>query len=80
MRLDQAVLVDLRREGPGAAWAAHRIGRSHQFRIIERLDNLARLPSRDFWSPCFPIEVRGGSAGWVRAVALLPGGDREDDE
>ena len=43
------------------------IGYSH----IEKLSNLEALPSTGFTVSCFPVKIRRGSAGWVRAVALI---------
>lgn len=60
------------RQGPRALWPAHYVGRELEFCVIERLCNLAQLPPCGFWLACFPIKVQRGSAGWVRAVALLP--------
>ncbi|MFY9823966.1 MAG: cyclase family protein [Thermoanaerobaculia bacterium] len=61
----------LARQGPGAVWAAHYVGRDLEFCAIERLCNLARLPASGFWLACFPVRVLRGSAGWTRAVAFL---------
>ena len=57
--------------GPRSVWSAHYVGRDHEFCAIERLCNLDRLPASGFWLSCFPIKVRRGSGGWVRAVAYL---------
>ena len=69
----------LGRSGPDAVWAAHYVGRESEFCIIERLCNLGRLPTAGFWLACFPIKVRQGSAGWVRAVALIPRQTAKED-
>jgi hypothetical protein len=29
------------------------------------------LPAKGFMVSCFPVKVRGGSAGWTRAVAII---------
>jgi kynurenine formamidase len=38
---------------------------------IERLGNLELLPADGFLVCCFPFKVRGASAGFTRAVAIL---------
>jgi kynurenine formamidase len=63
----------LGRLGPASVWAAHYVGREAEFCVIERLFNLDGLPPAGFQVACFPIKVARGSAGWVRAVAFLPG-------
>jgi kynurenine formamidase len=62
--------------GRGAArvWEAHFTGRTHEFCAIEKLTNLETLPPSGFFVICLPIKVARGSAGWTRAVALLPEG------
>ncbi len=45
--------------------------------VRRALSDLARagviyaVPARGFYVSCFPHRVRGGSAGWTRAVAIL---------
>ena len=40
---------------------------------IEKLANLDLIPVPfGFWVSCFPVKIERGSAGWVRAVALVP--------
>ena len=38
---------------------------------IEKLANLEHLPATGFTVCCFPVKVKGGSAGFSRVVALL---------
>jgi kynurenine formamidase len=38
---------------------------------MEKLCNLELLPPNGFTVACFPYKVKGGSAGWTRAVALF---------
>src|SRR3989441_6067048 len=38
---------------------------------IVKLHNLEALPSHGFTIACFPVKIRGASAGWTRAVALV---------
>lgn len=52
-------------------WAAHYVGRLHEFCAIERLCNLHLLPPMNFWVSCFPVKVQRGSGAWIRAVALF---------
>ncbi len=53
-------------------WPAHIIGRQKEYCHIEKLVNLDKIPvSYGFKVACFPIKIKGASAGWVRAVAIL---------
>ena len=52
-------------------WEGHRAGRDIGYCHIEKLHNLEALPSKGFTVSCFPVKVRGGSAGWTRAVAII---------
>ena len=36
-----------------------------------KLHNLEGLPGDGFTVRCFPAKIRGASAGWTRAVAIL---------
>jgi len=54
-----------------AIWGAHFVGRELEFCALEKLCGLEQLPPFGFTICCFPIQVQGGSAGWVRAVAIL---------
>jgi kynurenine formamidase len=63
-------------EGAHTVWAAHYTGRHREFCAIEKLTNLEHLPPFGFSVICFPVKVARGSAGWTRAVAIVPrGGD-----
>src|SRR5215213_1354814 len=53
-------------------WEGHRAGREIGYSHIEKLHNLESLPDDGFEVACFPVNVEGGSAGWTRAVAILP--------
>ncbi|MGE0563075.1 MAG: cyclase family protein [Pseudolabrys sp.] len=55
----------------GIIWEGHRAGREIGYCHIEKLHNLEALPSAGFTVSCFPVKVRGGSAGWTRAVAII---------
>lgn len=56
---------------PSIIWEGHRAGRSTGYCHLEKLTNLEALPAKGFWVVCFPVKVRGGSAGWTRAVAII---------
>lgn len=50
---------------------AHRIGREIEYVHAEKVMNLKSLPSKGFKAALFPIKIRGASAGWCRAVAII---------
>jgi kynurenine formamidase len=52
-------------------WAAHYVGVDHEYCQIERLANLAALPSTGFTVCAFPLKVKGGSGGPARVVAMI---------
>ncbi|WP_102271722.1 cyclase family protein [Cytobacillus massiliigabonensis] len=56
---------------PGVLWAAHYIGKEREYCQIEKLANLDQLPPYGFKVSVFPVKIKGGSAGWTRAVAFL---------
>ncbi|MBV9539177.1 MAG: cyclase family protein [Acidisphaera sp.] len=56
----------------GLIWEGHRAGREIGYSQIEKLHNLEQLPADGFQVSCFPVKVHRGSAGWTRAVAILP--------
>jgi kynurenine formamidase len=52
---------------------AHFVGREREHMHLEKLVGLGQLPRpHGFWFTAFPIKLRGGSAGWVRPVAMVP--------
>jgi kynurenine formamidase len=60
------------RRDPSTLWAAHRVGKDHEFLHLEQMANLDALPRPfGFRAAVFPIKVSRGSAGWVRAVAIF---------
>jgi kynurenine formamidase len=61
---------------PAIIWEGHIAGREIGYGQMEKLTNLERLPADGFWVSCFPYKIEGGSAGFTRAVALLPAHDR----
>ena len=56
-------------------WEGHKAGREVGYCHLEKLHSLELLPADGFSIICFPVKIRGASAGWTRAVALL----NEDD-
>ncbi|WP_428152157.1 cyclase family protein [Brevundimonas sp.] len=52
-------------------WEGHKAGRDIGYCHMEKLANLDVLPATGFTVSCFPHKVRGGSAGWTRAVAIF---------
>lgn len=69
-----AMVADYRRTGDGRfIWPAHFAGIERAYCQIEKLANLDLLPKpHGFWVSCLPVKIRGASAGWCRAVALVP--------
>jgi kynurenine formamidase len=58
---------------PSIIWEGHKAGREMPYYQMEKLFNLAALPGTGFTVMCFPVKIERGSAGWVRAVAVLDG-------
>jgi kynurenine formamidase len=56
---------------PKIIWEGHKASRHIGYCHLEKLHNLELLPPTGFQIVCFPCKVRGGSAGWTRAVAIL---------
>jgi kynurenine formamidase len=56
---------------PSIIWEGHKAGRDIGYCHLEKLHNLEVLPSAGFTIACFPVKIRGASAGWTRAVAIL---------
>lgn len=52
-------------------WEGHKAGREIGYCHMEKLTNLELLPPHGFTVSCLPVKVKGGSAGWTRAVAIL---------
>lgn len=58
-------------QDPKVLWEAHRVGIEREYCHIEKLANLRNLPRPfGFKVACFPVKLRGGSAGWTRVVAM----------
>ena len=56
-------------------WQAHFSSIKRWHCHMEKLTNLHLLPPDGFTVCCFPVKIRGASAGWVRPVAIV-----EEDE
>ncbi|WP_300669441.1 cyclase family protein [Desulfoluna sp.] len=66
------------RQGDGTFWESHYEGADTPYCHLERLAGLDQLPTTGFTVCCFPLKVKGGSAGPSRVVALLgPPGERD---
>ncbi|RCW24032.1 kynurenine formamidase [Ciceribacter lividus] len=55
----------------GLIWEGHKAGREGIFMHMEKLTRLDELPPSGFTVSCLPVKIKGGSAGWCRAVAIL---------
>jgi kynurenine formamidase len=66
--------ADFARTGDGRVlWPAHYAGIEREYCQIEKLANLDKLPAATgFYVSCFPVKIKGASAGWCRAVAMIP--------
>jgi kynurenine formamidase len=53
-------------------WEAHRAGRDYDYSHIEKLANLDKVPPTGFYIACFPVNIYKASAGWTRAVGMIP--------
>ncbi len=53
-------------------WEAHFAGIEHGYCHMEKLANLGQIPMpHGFKVSCFPIKIKGASAGWTRPVAII---------
>ena len=52
-------------------WEGHKAGRDIGYCHLEKLHNLEVLPASGFMVSCFPVKIKGASAGWTRAVAIM---------
>jgi len=68
------MVADYRRTGDGRSiWPAHFAGIEREYCQIEKLANLDKIPQPfGFFVSCFPVKIAKASAGWCRAVALIP--------
>ncbi len=60
-----------REHDPSVIWEGHKAGREKGYCHLEKLHNLEKLPADGFQVICFPVKVKGASAGWTRAVAII---------
>jgi kynurenine formamidase len=69
-----AMVADYRLTGDGRAiWPAHFAGITREYCQIEKLANLDQIPCpHGFYVSCLPVKIERASAGWCRAVALVP--------
>ena len=56
---------------PKIIWEGHKAGREMAYWQMEKLTNLASLPPTGFEICCFPVKIKGASAGWSRVVAIF---------
>lgn len=56
---------------PSIIWEGHKAGRDIGYCHLEKLHNLEALPDHGFLISCFPVKIKGASAGWTRAVAIF---------
>ena len=57
---------------PKYVWPCHQLGLEMPYAHIEKLCNLDALPAYGFTFIALPIKIRDGSAGFVRAIGLVP--------
>ena len=55
----------------GVIWQVHYVGIEKEYYQIEKLANLDQLSPFGFKVACFPAKIKGVSAGWTRAVAII---------
>lgn len=57
---------------PSVIWEAHFAGIEMGYCHMEKMTNLDKIGRpHGFKVACFPVKVKGGSAGWVRPVAIV---------
>jgi kynurenine formamidase len=56
---------------PAIIWEGHRASIDIGYCHMEKLSNLENLPAKGFTISCFPVKLKGGSAGFTRAVAII---------
>ena len=69
-----SMVADYRRTGDGRfIWPAHFAGLTREYCQIEKLANLDQIGRpHGFQVSCLPVKIKDASAGWCRAVALVP--------
>jgi kynurenine formamidase len=59
---------------PSIIWEAHFAGIEMGYCHLEKLANLSEIgKSHGFRICCFPVKIKGASAGWARPVAMVEG-------
>jgi len=68
------MVADFRSTGDGRhIWPAHFAGLTREYCQIEKLAHLEQIGLRHgFFVSCLPVSIKAASAGWCRAVALVP--------
>ena len=68
-----SMIADFKKTGDGRfIWPAHFAGITREYCQIEKLANLDLIPRpHGFYVSCLPVKIKGASAGWCRAVALV---------
>src|SRR5436190_3059276 len=56
---------------PKIIWEGHKAGREIPYWQMEKLTNLSSLPPTGYDVLCFPVKIKGASAGWSRVVAMF---------
>ena len=59
-------------QDPSIIWEGHKARRDIGYGQMKKLANLESLLDKGFWVSCFPYKIRSASAGFVRAVGLVP--------
>lgn len=73
MDVSYNTMEEAKKQGNPEFFPLHFVGRAREHMHMEKLTNLAAIPvDHGFTVVCFPMKLRGGSAGWVRPVALVP--------
>lgn len=73
MDVSYETMKKLRNSDDPQFFPAHMAGRKREHMHLEKLVNLGAIPrDHGFLFAAFPVKLRGGSAGWVRPVALVP--------
>lgn len=57
---------------PSIIWEGHKAGRDMEYYQMEKLTNLESIGSHGYQVACFPVKIARASAGWTRAVAIVP--------
>ena len=52
-------------------WEGHKAGADIGYCHLEKMHNLEALPPFGYTISCFPHKIKGASAGWTRAVAII---------